>query len=342
MVRICKIDGVDIKTVDLNLLPVLDTLLRAGSVTRAARELDMSQSAVSSALARLRILFDDQLLVRAGRGMLPTPRALELAEPLGRTLAMARDELLTGQPFDPRNSDRSFTICHSDVGAYVLWPRIVAALESRAPGTRLDLRVLAEADIAAGLASGELDVAIGVYPSLPGSLYQRRLFEREFVVMMRDGHPLAGSRITAQRFAAAKHLAVWRSSGIQNQVDVQLHAKGLRRARVVDVPSYLMLPPLLDGSDYVAVLPGQLADAFKRSNAFITRPIPLDVPRSVIRLHWHRRNHDDAANRWLRQLVVELFSGPESSLAVAAAKGNPRKMNRATSSPERRSSKRAG
>ncbi|MEZ5657107.1 MAG: LysR family transcriptional regulator [Burkholderiaceae bacterium] len=303
----------DIRNIDLNLLPILDALLRCGSVTQAAQELDMSQSAVSSALARLRTLFDDQLLVRSGRGMLPTPRALKLAGPLGRALAMARDELFTGQRFDPLVSDRSFVICHSDVGAYVLWPRIVAAVEARAPRASLNLRVLGEPEIAAGLESGELDVAIGVYPSLPVSLYQRRLFEREFVLLMREGHPLADARITANRFAAARHLIVRRSSGVQDQVDVRLHARGLRRDRVIDVPTYLMLPPLLEASDYVVVLPGQLADAFKRVGRFVSRPIPLETRTSVIRLHWHRRNHEDAANRWLRELVVELFSADANS-----------------------------
>ena len=235
----------DISSIDLNLLPVLDALLRQRSVTLAARELDMSQSAVSTALGRLREALGDPLFVRTGRGMLPTPRASQLAEPVASILDKVRDEVLSTRGFVPSESERAFTLGLSDVGSYVLWPRIVAAVSKQAPTVRLRLRVMSQPLIASALESAEVDVALGAYPDLPDTLYQRRLFERKYVAMVRSGHPLAGKRLSLQAFARCPQAVVRLASGIQDRIDETLAAQSLRRERVLEMPSYLMLPPLL-------------------------------------------------------------------------------------------------
>jgi DNA-binding transcriptional LysR family regulator len=298
----------DIKSVDLNLLPVLDALLRQHSVTLAARELDMSQSAVSTALGRLRALLGDQLFVRTGRGMLPTPRASQLAEPVAAILDKLRDEVLSSQGFVPSTSQRDFTLGLSDVGSYVLWPRIVSVVSQQAPLVRLRLRVMSQAHIASALEDAEVDVALGAYPGLPDTLYQRRLFERKYVAMVRQAHPLAGKRLSLQAFARCPQAVVRLASGIQDRVDETLAAQGLARQQVLDMPSYLMLPPLLAAGDWMAVLPGQLADAFAQHGRFKLLTLPFDVPSSVIRMHWHKRFHEDGANAWLRGVISREFS----------------------------------
>lgn len=298
----------DIKSVDLNLLPVLDALLRHRSVTLAARELDMSQSAVSTALGRLRDTLGDQLFVRTGRGMLPTPRASQLTEPVTAILDKLRDEVLSASGFVAADSERTFTLGLSDVGSYVLWPRIVSAVAQQAPSVRLRMRVVTQSLIASALESAEIDVALGAYPDLPETLYQRRLFERKYVAMVRIGHPLASKRLSVQTFARCPQAVVRLASGIQDRIDETLAQQGLTRERVLEMPSYLMLPPLLDAGDHLAVIPGQLADAFARHGQFKLLKLPFDLPASVIRMHWHKRFHEDAGNVWLRGVISSNFA----------------------------------
>lgn len=308
MTPIIKFSFMDITSVDLNLLPVLDALLRHRSVTLAARELGMSQSAVSTALGRMREALGDPLFVRTGRGMLPTPRASQLAEPVAAILDKVRDEVLSARGFVPTESERAFTLGLSDVGSYVLWPRIAAAVSQQAPSVRLRMRVMTQPQIASELESAEVDVALGAYPDLPSTLYQRRLFERKYVAMVRSDHPLAVKRLSLQAFARCPQAVVRLASGIQDRVDEALATQGLARMKVLDMPSYLMLPPLLATGDWMAVMPGQLADAFAQQGRFKSLKLPFELPSSVIRMHWHKRFHADASNVWLRGLIGSAFS----------------------------------
>lgn len=147
--------------------------------------------AASTALGRLRDTLGDQLFVRTGRGMLPTPRASQLAEPVTAILDKLRDEVLSASGFVAADSDRTFTLGLSDVGSYVLWPRIVSAVAQQAPSVRLRMQVVTQPLIASAPESAVIDVALGAYPDLTNTLYQRRLFERKYVAMVRIGHPLA-------------------------------------------------------------------------------------------------------------------------------------------------------
>lgn len=297
----------DIRKIDLNLLPVLDALLRYRSVTLAARQLDMSQSALSSSLGRLRELLGDALFVRTGRGLLPTPRATQLAEPIAFILEQLRERVLSTQGFDPKKSQRVFTVCHSDVGSYVLWPRIVPAVAQLAPHVRLQLKLMTQQQIPAALETAAVDLAIGAYPDLPSSLFQRRLFERKYVGIVRKDHPIAGKRLTLCLFAKTPQLVVRLASGVQELVDRTLQEHRLERAHTIEMPSYLMLPPLLEAGDYLAVIPGQLADAFARHGQFKSLKLPMELPASLIKLHWHRRFHEDPGNVWLRGVICDLF-----------------------------------
>ena len=300
-----EFDAMHIRSIDLNLLPVLDALLRHRSATLAARELDMSQSALSAALGRLRDLLGDQLFVRTGRGLLPTPRADALAEPVADLLRQVREQVLPGGAFDAWTAKRNFNVLLSDVGAYVLLPRLVRAVREQAPGVSLTLRPITGARIAEDLAAGKTDLAIGAYPGLPETLYQRRLFDRHFVCLVRRGHPVAkGKRLTLRTFASLPQLVVRMTSGIQDRIEEVLSSQNLQRRDVLELPSYLMVPPLLDATDFLAVVPGQLADAFAGGGRYAVLPLPLETPPSVIHMHWHRRFQEDAANMWLRRVVA--------------------------------------
>jgi DNA-binding transcriptional LysR family regulator len=223
-----------------------------------------------------------------------------------------RDRILQSPTFEPRAAKGTFRIAHSDVGAYVLWPKIVQAVRELAPGVRLALKVLKQAEIAPALADGQVSLAIGSYPGLPQSLFQQRLFERAYVVLAASAHPLARKTLTLRAFAAAPQIVVRAAAGVQERIDAYLARRGQARTEWVELPSYLMIPPLLETGGFLAVVPGQLADAFARRGDFITRALPVPVPSIMVRMHWHRRFNDDAGNRWLRSLIAEKL-GPQAT-----------------------------
>lgn len=299
----------DIRKLDLNLLPVLDAVLRLGSASAAARELDMSQSALSAALGRLRTALGDGLFVRTGRGLLPTARALALAEPVRQILQRVRDEVLHGATFDPARSTREFRLSLSDVGSYVLWPRIVRAIRAHAPDVPLVLTNLDASELGRALEQGRVDLAIGAYPRVASSLMQRRLFERRYVGLVHRDHRLAARPPTLRQFALAPQVIVRTAPWIQDRIDEELAAAGLARTRTVEVPSYLAVPPLLEGGDFLAVLPGQLADAFAGPGNLAKVRLPVTLPSSTVRMHWHRRDHGDSGNVWLREIVAAELGG---------------------------------
>lgn len=302
----------DIRCVDLNLLPVLDALLRHRSATLAARELNLSQSALSSALSRLRTVLGDELFVRTGRGLRPTPRASDLAAPVAEILAQVRDRVLQGGHFDPAASTRVFSLAHTDVGAYVLWPRIVRAVRQAAPGVQLRLQVPDVARLGTALAEGHVDLAIGSFPDLPQSLFQKRLFDRRYVALVAQDHRLAGAKLQLSEFAQTPQIVVRGGSGVQDLIDQFLQQHRLRREDVTELPSYLMIPPLLAGSGFLAVMPGQLADAFMTQGAFARLELPMATPVSTVRMYWHRRLQLDAGSQWLRALVSDLVASDSS------------------------------
>ena len=302
------IDAMNIRNLDWNLLPVLDALLRLQSVTLAARELDLSQSAVSSALSRLRAALGDELFVRTGRGLLPTPRATALAGTVATLLNEVRDRVLRPPAFDPAAPGPGFTINMSGIGSYVLWPRIVKRLRKQAPARKLNMTTLSGAPIASAMETGEIQVAIGGLPNLPDTLFQKRLFEREYVAMVRKGHPLEGKRLTVEAFTRVPQVVVRLASGAQELIDRKLSRMHLKRLDTLEMPSYLTVPPLVASGDYLAVVPGQLAEACARHGRFASLKLPIDIGPSVVRMYWHRRYQDDPANRWLREQLISLLA----------------------------------
>ncbi|MGE4340829.1 MAG: LysR family transcriptional regulator [Pigmentiphaga sp.] len=292
----------------MNLLPVLDAVLRHRNATLAAADLGMSQSALSSALGRLRLLLNDELFIRTGHGLSPTARAQALAAPVAQVMAQVRDTILQPGSFEPSMVDREFCLNLSDVGGYVLWPRLVHAVQAAAPGVTLRLKTLPEPEINRAFEQGQIDLAIGVYPSLPETLFQRRVYERVYVGIARVGHPLAGRSSSLAGFAEAPQIAVHTSSRIQQQIEALLQARGLRRKRVIELPSYLMLLPMLLSGDYLAVVPAQYLETFDDTPALTAVELPFSLPTSTVRVHWHRRSHDEVGNQWLRRLIIAVLT----------------------------------
>ncbi len=307
-----------LRGVDLNLVRVLDALLAERHVTRAAARLGISQSAASHALARLRRLLADPLLVRGPRGargprsphevMVPTPRALALAPALERALAELAAALRPPAPFDPATARRTFHLAIGDYAELVLLPALVARLATIAPGVDLFVRAVPD-DLAAALAAGDVDLVLA--PPRPRDLsgpglYQRHLFDERFVCALRRGHPAATRRLTLDRFCDLDHVLIAPRGTAGGYVDDALARLGRRRRVAVTVPHFLVVPHVVATTDLVVTLPARVAAALAAPHRLVTRPPPaaLGVTGFAIHQLWHERTHGDAAGRWLRDQLA--------------------------------------
>ncbi len=298
----------DLHGVDLNLLVAFDALMAERSVTKAGRRIGRTQPAMSAALSRLRGLFDDPLFVRGQAGLQPTPRAVELAEPLGRALDEIGRTLGFAQAFDPALSRVTLNIAFQEHAAYKLLPRIVRCLHERAPATKLAARTYTARDEAVALLDGgEADVAVGVAPSsAPGRVFTRPLFEERYVCVLRKDHPAAGEPMDLDTFLSLEHLLVSPEGDRFGHTDAALAERGLERSLAVTLTQMYAAPPLVAGSDLIATLMQGVVEASGYDNrlAVLDPPIPLDPCAYV--MCWHKRNDTHPAQVWLRNCIVSV------------------------------------
>ncbi|MBL9016363.1 MAG: LysR family transcriptional regulator [Myxococcales bacterium] len=291
--------------VDLNLVLALDALLAERHVTRAAGRLGITQSAASHALARLRDLFGDPLLVRGPRGaMIPTPRAEALGPQVHRVLVELAG-VLRGEGFDPATARRVFRIGAGDYAEVVLLPKLIERVSRLAPGIELWVHPFGEHGDAE-LAAGTLDVVLA--PPRGGARgaggYEKVLFGERFTCILRADHPLAGGRLTLPRYCAAAHVLVAPRGTPGSLVDTALAEQGRSRRIALAVPHFLVVPYIVAGSDLVATLASRVAALFTETLGLVSMPPPVELPGFQIALAWHERNHHDAAHRWLRDQLL--------------------------------------
>ncbi|HEU4534262.1 MAG TPA: LysR family transcriptional regulator [Polyangiaceae bacterium] len=290
---------------DINLLVALEVLLRERHVTRAARRLGLTQSAMSQRLARLRAFFGDPLLV-PGRGALAlTPRADAMAEPLARALGDLRAAVQAGAPFDPSAADRTFLLLGNDLLEAIGLPGLAAAVRREAPGVRLTVERL-DADFAARLAGGTADLAFAPDFMIPSSLRRRPLSLAPFVVLARRGHPAARGPLTLERYLAYDHLLVAPRGAPGGVVDAALEALGRRRRVSVRVQHFVTAPLLLPDTDLLLTCPEGAAD-FACSLLPLRRLAPpLELPPDRTSMVWHERVQHDSGHAWLRAHLDQL------------------------------------
>ncbi len=295
-----------LKGVDLNLVLALDALLAERHVTRAATRLGITQSAASHALARLRELIGDPLLVRGARGvMVPTPRAEALAPQIHRVLADLSGAL-RGETFDPATAKRTFRIGASDYVELVLLPRLIERLARLAPNIDIWIHAGYAEHGDAELAAGGIDLAIGPPQGTmrAAGSYEKVLFDESFTCIVREDHALAGGRMTLARYCAASHLLIAPRSQPGSYVDSALVRLGRTRRIALAVPHFLVVPYIIAGTDLVATIATRVAALFADRLGLATMPPPIPIPKFQIALAWHERNHGDAPQRWLRDQLV--------------------------------------
>lgn len=289
---------------DLNLLLTLEVLLAEGNVARAARRLRLSPSAMSRALARLRETMGDPLLVRAGRGLVPTPRAIELRERVGQLVQDAEAVLRPAEKPTLGALVRTFTIRSSEGFAETFGPALIARVAEEAPGVRL--RFVQKLDKESTLLrEGTVDLETGVVGSTEGpEVRAQALFRDRFAGVVRTGHPLSQGEVTPARYAAGRHIAVSRRGLERGMIDEALQTVGLERQIATIVNGFATALALARASDLIATVPERHTSALRAG--MHTFPLPFPAPEITVSLLWHPRLHADPAHRWLRECVQEV------------------------------------
>jgi DNA-binding transcriptional LysR family regulator len=314
---------VNLRSIDLNLLVIFDALIGEKSVTSAARKVGITPSAMSHALRRLRDIFNDELLERTGRGMVPTRRAVELWKSVRAALEQLQRAVDQQLEFDPRTSERTFTVRISDYLVQCAVPRLCARVRAEAPNTTLIVDYLLENKPGT---DNPGDIQIRVCADDWGPEYrQQRVLLNNFVVAMRRGHPAAGQAMTLDLYLSLPHLTA--SSVGARMIDERLAREGLSRRVALTVPSLAAVISILEHSDLSALLPEKWLKLYCEPGRLITAPVPIAGTEFTLDMIWRRQDEGDAGHRWLRQLIVE-----ELTLVLGAAEwfadGSPHRLER--------------
>jgi DNA-binding transcriptional LysR family regulator len=303
------LNPIDLSRTDLNLLVLFETVMRERHVGRAAERMNLSPSAVSHGLSRLRAMLGDPLFIKTPRGVTPTDRALALEAPVAEILARVRGVVATSAPFDPRRSERAFTIGAPDGTAAVFLPPLVKALGREAP--RVDIRIrnlmprhgdpspeTAWREAFAELDARAMDVAVMPIAAAPPRFSLRMLFEEDFVVAARRGHPWL-EKPTLSAFVAAEHLVVSHAGDPIGFVDIALAERGLARRVALTAPNFMLALALMAESDLIAAVPRSLFELHGRRFKLGCAKSPLALPRFALNAFAPRPALQDAGLTWM-------------------------------------------
>lgn len=296
--------SIDLSAIDLNLLVAFEALLEERSVTLAAQKLHLGQPAMSAALGRLRILFEDELFIRMGREMQPTSKAIEIASGILAALHQIRQTLEASQVFDPSASSRRFAIGSPDYTSFVIMPSLLKFCSQNAP--QLNFRLIGYEKDSVGelLEQGVIDVALGVFPTPPQQTHHIALFQERFVGIARQGHPsVAQSTMSLETFASLSHALVTLRRDTTGEIDRLLAQRHLQRRVVLTTPHMLALPAILAVTDLVATVPDRVAVQLVRLHNLELFELPVETETWTVSMLWSKLADKDAANTWLRQIL---------------------------------------
>ncbi|MEU9008860.1 LysR family transcriptional regulator [Streptomyces sp. NPDC048479] len=298
---------------DLNLLTALDALLEEGSVAGAAARLHVTAPAMSRSLGRIRKATGDQILVRTGRHMTPTTRALAMRTQVHALVQQAHQLLSAQTELDLAALERVFTVRWHDALTTTCGTALIAAVHRQAPGVQL--RLTAEpGDDTPELRRGEVDLASSAGPPSLPDIRHRLIGRDRLALAVRPGHPLTEQPVTAERYAAAEHLTVSRRGRLHNRIDDALTALGHRRRVIASAPTTATALQLARDTDLVVTLPDAATRSIRHQLGLTTLPVPLELPDVPLHLLWHQRHDNDPAHTWLRETATRtlraLFTPP--------------------------------
>ena len=302
--------GLNFRTLDLNLLRVFDEVMAERSLTRAAHKLSITQPAVSNAMWRLRDVVGDELVVRRGQGVEPTPRALALWPSVRDALALLQESLAPGN-FEPATATSTFVLAMADATAATLVPPLVQIIEREAPGISVRVLPLTTRDPRRLLDEEYADMAVGYFPAALADLTaraqsggavaydSRRLYDGEYMGVMRQGHPLATGDLGLDTYCAARHMLVSFSGRPFGFIDEALASLGRTRRVVITVNQFFTAGRVVVGSDLLTVLPRHFIPVTGIADKLVQRPLPLNVPAVHVDALWRRRGPQEKAMGWL-------------------------------------------
>jgi DNA-binding transcriptional LysR family regulator len=287
---------------DLNLLTALDVLLEEESVGGAADRMHLSQPAMSRTLARIRKATGDEILVRSGRTMVPTPYAASVRDDVHSLAEQVRAVLTPTRELRLNELEATFTVqCH-DAVTNALAPRLIRLLRAEAPGVRLRFLAEASSDYD-GLRTGRTDIEIGSAAGATADVDSYTISSGRFVVAMRAGHRLARGTLTARRYAGAEHVTVSRRGRFADPVDEALQNLGLTRTVIASAPTSTAALHIVRGSDAITAVPEGICGPDIEAFGLVAFPHPLELPGVPMVMKWHTRNNNDAPHRWLRTII---------------------------------------
>lgn len=298
---------IDIAHIDLNLLVIFHEMYQLRNVSQVAKRLGLSQPTVSNALSRLRKTCDDDLFVRTGQGMQPTPYGQQISEPIAHALLSLTQALNQEDRFNPETSKRHFVIAMTDVGEIHFMPALVDLCRRTAPHIGISSVRASAVDWQQGMETGQIDLAIGAFANVAESLYHRKLFSQNYVVMFRKGHRFGDGGADLKEFIAATHLLVTSRDSPYDQINARLEKLGISGAVNFQVPHFTAVPYILSTTDMVVIVPKKLAEQTCVPFALDFIEPPLRLPMLHTNILWHRRYNQDKGNQWLRGLIAERF-----------------------------------
>ena len=314
----CAMKRRNMTNIDLRLLTIVHELNKTRSVSQAAENLELSQSAVSMSLARLRRHFKDPLFVRTSEGMEPTPQMLELIGLLEKAEGLLETALVLRVAFHPLTSDRTFRMAAADITRLTALPGLMRRLHTSAPAVGIGVEDFCE-DTPRQLESGRLDIAIGHLASTGSGFCQQRLFADRFVCAVRTNHPRIHDTLTLAQFESEYHLVLATPGSGLELVEKTLESNRIRRKVRLTVPGCFGVSSLITGADCLAVIPEQLGRIVASAGRIKLMPLPFPIAPYYVMQHWHERYTHDPANKWIRGMIAELLREKEAPASLPDA-----------------------
>ncbi|AOK55325.1 LysR family transcriptional regulator [Burkholderia stagnalis] len=307
----------NLRSIDLNLLVILDALLTEKQVTRAGLKIGLTQPAVSNALSRLRYVFKDEILARTTLGMELTPRAQALVLPVRQIMQQIESLFESDYQFNPYTSERHFTVRMSDLTELLMLPALLRIMRLTAPHIGMDVVHLSAAKTADALEAGRLDLAISAGIAHSGTLSSQTVFQDRLVCVLSRNHPEAERPLTLERFLALDFLNVSINPVDHSLIDNQLANMNFTRRIALNVPHWLVVPNMLDALPYAVIMSERHALSLDDARLVI-RELPLPMEPVTWSLYWHRRYDASNAHAWLRNCIVEVAESLEQDVTAAA------------------------
>ena len=296
----------DLRNIDLNLLLLFSHIYRERSISRAAIKLNLSQSAVSNSLAKLRERLQDPLFTRTSRGMTPTLRAKQLSEPINQALDLIQNSLKNEEDFDYSVSDRTFIIAVEDYGEAVILPRFIDWLSIVAPNVRIQIRPEPGMTLKEELEKGQVDLALDYFVLEGKKFHNYCVMTETLLSMTRREHPDINEKLSLDTYLKLRHVALIPRAKTMPMIDLALAKRGLQRQIAVEVPHFLSMPFMVQKTNLICTLPKRMATLYSDYFQLRLYTPPLRIPKFPVYLLWHESIEEDVGHKWLRNSLIEM------------------------------------